>query len=121
MVSMTVARRPGYVYVRMGDTPPTREDAVEIENKVLEELRASGLKRLLTETGQVKRILRVEDLFAIAEGFAKKITGLRMAVVIDAALHTPEVAFFELASTSAGNILRYFSDFSQAEAWLQQP
>ena len=121
MESVKVEVRPGYLYFYMAEKPLNIEEALAVQAKVLAELKASKLSRMLFEKGGEQRLLRIEDFYTLSETFGKQISGLKIALVVAKALHTPEVAFFELATGSSGNNLRYFESLSKAEAWLLEP
>ena len=104
----------------MGSDPLSLDEAVHVQSKVIEAIRLHKSKRVLFEKGGEQRKLKMQDYYALAESFGKLISGLRFAILVSPKLQTPEVAFFELASGSAGNVLRYFNNFEQAEAWLKE-
>jgi len=120
MDTIKIENRAGYLYFFMGSNPLSMEDAMTVQSKVLATLRATQSTRMLFEKAGEQRKLKIQDFYAIAESFGKEIAGLKIAILVSEKLHTPEVAFFELASGSAGNNMRYFSNLAQAEAWLQQ-
>jgi hypothetical protein len=120
MDALKIEPRSGYIYFFMGADPLTLEEAMSVQTQVLAAMKKHHSKRMLFEKAGEQRKLSMKDYYAMAESFGKLAGGVRVAVLVSPKLETPEVAFFELASGVAGNLLRYFTDFAQAEAWLLQ-
>jgi hypothetical protein len=109
--------RGQYLYARITAEEIDRPSALEYLNEVADQLRASGLKRLMLER-QIPVMLNDADLFHTTLDFLEMIRGTKAAFINPHSSIDDSMAFAMTIGNNRGAMYRLFNDADAGELWL---
>lgn len=118
MNALQFENRGDHLFFKFSKEGVDLKRAEGIRNRVLDEIKKSGIKRVLFQVEDSEQRMRLKDFLKIARSMVGKIRGVSAAVVTSMELQGPETIFFELAMGVTGNRLRFFKDADPAARWL---
>ena len=118
MNALLFENRGKYLYFNFSKEPVDLKRAEGFRDRVLDEIKKSGIKRVLFQVEKSEQLIRLKGYLKIARSLVGKIRGVRAAILTGPELQGPETILFELAMGVFGNRLRFFKDADQAVNWL---